>query len=221
MSVLKKDTRSVAMSDNRKGQALVEFVLVLPFLLLLLIGLVELGYGFYDYMVMANANREGVRLGSRGRFEDQAVFQRILIAGGWKSGGNERILQTVGPDRNLGIILTHVPIEADGNMGAVTHRVTGTIALPDGSLGTINEDFSRVGEADIERYADEVAPLTKVINEYREDHEYEPQRNEIVIVETFVAHSMLFDFDAILPLTDPMSFYFRSVMRVSRDSSVD
>jgi hypothetical protein len=212
------------MEDKPKGQALVEFVLVLPFLLLLLVGLVELGYGFYDYMVMANANREGVRLGSRGRFEDQAIFQRILIAGGWKQSGGARILQTTGPDRNLGIILTHIPIEADGNMGAVTHEVTGTIAVPsDGEavLEDISEDDSRVTDAEIARYGDEVGPLTKEINDYREDHEYEPQRNEIVIVETFVAHSMLFDFDAFLPLQDPMSFYFRSVMRVSRDSSVD
>lgn len=212
------------MSDKRKGQALVEFVLVLPFLLLLLIGLVELGYGFYHYMVMANANREGVRLGSRGRFEDEAVFDRILIAGGWKSGGNERILQTSGPDANLGIILTHIPIDAEGNMGAVTHEFTGTIALPeDGEavLEPIHEDYTRVTDAEIERYGDEVGPLTKTINDYREDNEYEPQSNEIVIVETFIAHSMLFDFDVILPLPDPMSFYFRSVMRVSRDSSVD
>jgi hypothetical protein len=217
-----KDMRRVR--GTRKGQALVEFVLVLPFLLLLLVGLVELGYGFYDYMVMANANREGVRLGSRGRFEDEAVFQRILIAGGWKQSGGERILQTTGPDRNLGIIMTHIPINADGNMGAVTQVITGTIAVPDGDeaiLQPIEAADSRVTQADIDRYADEVGPLTKEINDYREEHEYEPQSNEIVVVETFVAHSMLFDFDVFLPLQNPMSFYFRSVMRVSRDSSVD
>ena len=212
------------MSEKRRGQALVEFVLVLPFLLLLLIGLVELGYGFYDYMVMANANREGVRLGSRGRFEDAAIFERILIAGGWKQDGGERILQTTGSDRNLGIILTHIPIKADGSMGAVTHELTGTIAVPadgEAALQPIGLDDSRVTQADIDRYADEGGPLTKELNDYREENGYEPQNNEIVVVETFVAHSMLFDFDMFLPLQNPMSFYFRSVMRVSRDSSAD
>ena len=212
------------MRDRRKGQALVEFVLVLPFLLLILIGLVELGYGFYDYMVMANANREGVRLGARGRFEDETVVDRILIAGGWRQNGAERALQTTGPDRNTGMIVTHIPIDHDGELitSEIESRyITGTIAAGGGVLRPIQADDSRVTDADIGSHYASMGDLTEDINDYREAHGYEPQRNEIVIVETFMAHSLLFGFDAILPLQDPMSFYFRSVMRVSRDASVD
>jgi hypothetical protein len=215
------------MRDKRKGQALVEFVLVLPFLLMVLIGMVEFGYGFYDYMVMANANREGVRLGSRGRFETDAVIERILIAGGWKNNGEGRILQTTGPDRNIGILITPITITAAGELittGIDSRIVTGTIAVPDGNEATrraLTGEDSRVTSADIQNHYAEVAERTKNINEYRQDHEYEPQRNQIVIVETFMAHSLLFDFDAILPIQNPMAFYFRSVMRVSQDSSVD
>jgi hypothetical protein len=209
------------MRDRRRGQALVEFVLVLPFLLLILIGLVELGYGFYDYMVMANANREGVRLGARGRFEDETVIERILIAGGWRQSGTERILQTAGPNRNTGLILTHIPIDPAGNLvtSEIVRYITGTIAADGGVLRPIQVDDSRV--TDIESQYATTADLTGEINDYRETHGYESQRNEIVIVETFVAHSLLFDFDFILPLSNPISLYFRSAMRVSRDASVD
>jgi uncharacterized repeat protein (TIGR01451 family) len=46
-----------------RGQGFVEFALVLPFLLLLMLGIVEFGYVFAAYSGMFNAAREGVRYG--------------------------------------------------------------------------------------------------------------------------------------------------------------
>ena len=40
-----------------------EFALVLPILLLLIFGIVELGVGLYDKAVITNASREGARVG--------------------------------------------------------------------------------------------------------------------------------------------------------------
>ncbi|MBE9508226.1 MAG: pilus assembly protein, partial [Chloroflexi bacterium] len=45
------------------GQGLVEFALVLPFLLLLLLGIIEFSYIFAAYTSLFNAAREGVRYG--------------------------------------------------------------------------------------------------------------------------------------------------------------
>ncbi len=45
------------------GQALVEFALVCPLLVLLLMGMFDLGRGVYAYNVVASAAREGARLG--------------------------------------------------------------------------------------------------------------------------------------------------------------
>ncbi len=45
------------------GQALVEFALVIPILILILMGVLDLGRGIYTYNVVANAAREGVRFG--------------------------------------------------------------------------------------------------------------------------------------------------------------
>ena len=46
------------------GQALVEFALLTPLLLLIISGIVEAGRAFYAYVQIANAVREGVRAGS-------------------------------------------------------------------------------------------------------------------------------------------------------------
>jgi uncharacterized repeat protein (TIGR01451 family) len=46
-----------------RGQGFVEFALILPFLLLLMLGIVEFGYVFTAYSGLFNAAREGVRYG--------------------------------------------------------------------------------------------------------------------------------------------------------------
>lgn len=46
---------------TEQGQSLVELAVILPMLLLLLLGVVDLGLGFRTYITLTNAAREGVR----------------------------------------------------------------------------------------------------------------------------------------------------------------
>ena len=48
---------------RRGGQSLVEFVLILPVLLILLFGIIEFGLLLYNKQVITNASREGARYG--------------------------------------------------------------------------------------------------------------------------------------------------------------
>jgi Flp pilus assembly protein TadG len=50
-------------SNASRGQALVEFALVLPALLLLMLGIMEFGRAVYASNALANAAREGARYG--------------------------------------------------------------------------------------------------------------------------------------------------------------
>jgi Flp pilus assembly protein TadG len=57
------------MSNDRKqqgerGQALVEFALVLPILATLILGIVQFGIVFHDYLALADAVRTGARQAS-------------------------------------------------------------------------------------------------------------------------------------------------------------
>jgi Flp pilus assembly protein TadG len=47
--------------DQEQGQSLVEFAFILPVLLLLVLGTIDLGMGFKTYIGLTNAAREGVR----------------------------------------------------------------------------------------------------------------------------------------------------------------
>ena len=51
---------------KEKGQGLVEFALIVPFLLVLIVGIIEMGVILNRQITVVNAAREGARFGARG-----------------------------------------------------------------------------------------------------------------------------------------------------------
>ena len=107
---------------GRRGQALVEFALVIPIVVLLLISLFDLGRAVYAYTTITNAARDGARL---------AIVQQAGVE-------NEAADQAVG----LG-----VDPATDVDVAYRTPDLTGTCAAV--SIGcvaevTVNYDFSAV-----------------------------------------------------------------------------
>jgi Flp pilus assembly protein TadG len=50
--------------ETEAGQALVEFTMILPIFLLMLFAMVDFGRGFYTWLLVTNAAREGARIGA-------------------------------------------------------------------------------------------------------------------------------------------------------------
>jgi Flp pilus assembly protein TadG len=67
---------------NGRGQALVEFALVIPIFLLMLFGILDLGRAVYAYSTLNNAAREGARVA----VVDQTVSHIQGIAAGHATG---------------------------------------------------------------------------------------------------------------------------------------
>ena len=61
---------------NRKGQALVEMLLVLPFLLLIFSGVVDMGLVYQRNLLVNEAAREGVRLAALGK-DNRAILAAV------------------------------------------------------------------------------------------------------------------------------------------------
>lgn len=55
-------TRQAPTVDERRGQALVEFALILPIFVLLLVGILDFGRGVFAFNTLNNAAREGARV---------------------------------------------------------------------------------------------------------------------------------------------------------------
>lgn len=64
------------MWRNEQGQALVEFSLVVVLFLMLLSGLIDISRIAGTWVIMANASREGARIGALGR-SDTDIFQAV------------------------------------------------------------------------------------------------------------------------------------------------
>jgi len=62
---------------NEKGQSLVEFALVVPLVILILMAIIEFGFMFNAYITITNASREGARLGALGS-SDTSVVTRVV-----------------------------------------------------------------------------------------------------------------------------------------------
>ena len=55
--------KKLNQNHGERGAVLVEFAVVIPILLILLMGIVEVGLLFYNQQVLTNASREGARAG--------------------------------------------------------------------------------------------------------------------------------------------------------------
>lgn len=204
--------------QKQSGQSVVEFAIILPFLLLLIIGMVETAFALRSYLYVNTACREGIRFAARGRYVDADTARWMLASGGYTRLNNQQVpfFRTTNPEPNTGIIITRIPIQANGNIGQQVRDITGTITLASGgnvSTVPISENNSRSGEVNIERHRDE----TIAINQQRVAQGYEALDNQIVIVEVFYAHRTLWNYE---PLGFPrvLNLYSRSVMRVVSDA---
>jgi Flp pilus assembly protein TadG len=65
--------------DNERGQALVEFAIVVVIFVMLLSGLIDISRIAATWVVMSNATREGARLGALG-YNDADIIQSIESA---------------------------------------------------------------------------------------------------------------------------------------------
>ena len=66
---------------GERGVNLIEMALVLPLLLLLLAGVVDLGRAFYTYVSLTNAVREGARFASKLPYDDnEGAIVALVVA---------------------------------------------------------------------------------------------------------------------------------------------
>jgi Flp pilus assembly protein TadG len=79
---------------SQRGAQLIEFALVLPVMLLVLAGILDMGFLFKDYQVVTNAAREGARMATLPGWTAGQVTTRVnnyLAAGGLQGSATTTI----------------------------------------------------------------------------------------------------------------------------------
>jgi Flp pilus assembly protein TadG len=86
-----RERRADSSFADDRGQGLIEFALTVPLLLLLLIGVVDLGRGFYHAIGISSATRTAALSASRdpqGSVSQAAVRQKVCNETGWVAFGD-------------------------------------------------------------------------------------------------------------------------------------
>jgi hypothetical protein len=100
----------LSLKNKARGQNLVEITLIMPIVLLLFAGMVEVGFALYSHVIVSSAAREGARFGSRGVEicpQDIAFIVETALGKAISPTFEE-------PGTNTKIIITKVNIDDDG-----------------------------------------------------------------------------------------------------------
>ncbi len=184
---------------SKRGQGIVEFTLVLPILLMLLIGVAEVGYALRNYILVVNACREGARLAARGE-ETSEIFTQVTNAGDVICTSSENCAP--GTDPTAGVIVTKVVLDSDGEVAEVPVAE---------AAGPVSTAFSKFSSDQIR--ARHGGASAEAIKAARQAADREPQGNHVAVVEIYFMHRplMLGDFVAV---PNPWLMYSSTAMRV-------
>jgi len=216
--------RAQSSKTSSRGQALVEMALLLPILLLLFAGLIELGFGFYNYLVVVNAAREGARYGAKmPEFPDEQVAYAATLAGQnlpefvQVDEQGEPLIDEEGRmivnDQRASVFVSRVsaPVPEDGY--DYEYAILDGYPKAFGKAALAEEDqespkhYSQVTEPRLAGIADEVEAALSGIT-FQQDADF-------IIVEVFYDHSQvirLFKIGEIIP--DPIPLSSLTMMRV-------
>jgi len=132
-----------------RGNALVEFALVLPLLLLVFAGIVDFGFVFQRYEVLTNAVREGARIAVLpSNYSDATVAQRVtdyVTAGLGSATG----LSVAAPVRTTTGGLSTVQVSATLNYNYIVLGPIVNLATGDGWANAISLNATSVMRTEI------------------------------------------------------------------------
>ncbi len=118
-----------------KGQSLVEMAIILPILLMMMLGVFEVGWALRSYLVLANVNREITRFAARGIYLDfdsleadstdtcfsdavndpAGIGYCKVVSHTISSLSNQLNMDFLGPSPNSSIIITYYDVEPNPN----------------------------------------------------------------------------------------------------------
>lgn len=119
------------MDHHERGQSIVEFVLVLPLALLVIMALAEFGAAFYSYITVNNATSEAARWAATSRLpsdecaEDSIQWRAREMSRGLLNCGGDTVFEVLYEDGESG----H-PARGTGVTVRVSYTYTGRTPLP-------------------------------------------------------------------------------------------
>jgi hypothetical protein len=219
-----------ALPDKKRGQSLVEMAIIAPILLIMFIGVVEVGWGLRDFVVLQNATREAARFGARGRYLDfsKISFDDIgypyVVQHELDSISSQLSLSVSDEDPSGTIIVSHVLVDT-GKCGGGTEDDLILSPLTPG-YGHYMATFGQPRPSRVD--------FAALVQEMRDENETfncdlearnpgaTPSVNSVIIVESFYAHDLIVNVPLVSNLISDGSgivwLYTRTIMRITADA---
>jgi hypothetical protein len=213
-----------------RGQSLIEMAFIAPLLLLMFIGVLEVGWALRSQVVLQNATREAARFAARGRYLDfsKTDIQRIgypyVVQHELDSIAGQIPLSVVPDNANSTIIISHVLVDT-GRCGGGTSddlvlspltpgygHFMATFGVPQASRVDFNALVQQMREENERFNCDLQARNPDAI----------PSVNSVIIVESFFPHQLLVNIPLVSHLIADQNgvvwLYARTVMRITADA---
>lgn len=187
-----------------RGQSLVEMAIIMPLLLIMFIGVLEVGWALRGYLVLSNANREAARFAAK----------QINLDFSQPNPGYEGVYS-----HTLATIAGQIPFTQSGGVFLMSYlhfdvpctgTYTATMPLiwrsPETSTEATRMDYARLIPEQIAKQGAYACSLVGT--------PYAPQENNLIIVEMWYRQPQLLGFPLLSnSLTDPVPMYVHSVFR--------
>ncbi|MFQ5398199.1 MAG: TadE/TadG family type IV pilus assembly protein [Anaerolineae bacterium] len=186
-----------SVDERNRGQSLVEVALALPFLLILFLGMVEVGWYMYAANIVHNTAREGARVAAKENVLDPKTIQdwaSLVLTDVIKSTSNDYISPN---STNDTVIVTRA---TSNSQGSLTYCESMSAVWPD--TGSPGPDTSRVSCADLQ---------AKII-QMGVDLGGSFGTDDFIVVEYFHHHDPLFGLTVVAP--QGLTLYSYSIMRI-------
>ena len=110
---------------RERGQSLVEFALVLPLFLVIVMAIADFGWGFRDYMTVTNSAREGARLGITGSSSTDIKAKTTSTSAGLLSTGDVTVTNAQGSSGTNLVVAVAYTYNFVTPIGSMIHFLTG------------------------------------------------------------------------------------------------
>ena len=126
---------------EERGQTAVEFALVAPILIVLLLGVIQIGVAFHDYVTLTDAARAGARKAIVARFHSGTLTDAVTAVRSSASDLNQT---------NLGVSVTDPAWNTPGSTVTVTATYPYSINIPLLGLSVMSGNLTATAKEQLE-----------------------------------------------------------------------
>jgi hypothetical protein len=209
---------------RESGQSLVEMVLITPLLLLMFLGVLEVGWALRGYLVLVNASREGARFAARGRYLDfsqptyDSIGYPLVLDHISDTIASQLAVDFTSPHSNAAVIMSHYFVDT-GDSSVLTDD----LVLTPREVPTYWVRYGKpiASSVDIDELTAQLIAENIQFNTLlkQRDPAAPPSVNSVIIVELYYEQRQLLGVPIISNrFTDPVPLYTYTMMRIASDA---